>query len=345
MKKLAVSLVFISSVVFGDNFACNISGYKAIETVDNFGNKNTKYISKLKATILEWIRKKDYENLEKFFAENIYLNIDGYHGFNSLLNDSIERATFFNGTVRGILSGAISSGQLPSSIEINTLNIATVKNRVKINTNIYNVVGAFTNYFFSSKSINTMRDRLLLMISFLLQKNSILIPFECKNNIYSDFSENLLADYMATGFIKLLQKKDKDGLYLAFLLLKHKYSEVDKFLLNIKKVKNLFLLGRKHYLEFAETHKSCNLNDEFDFKVGYICFKNKEQAMKTFNTINSNSKHYINKINSIKVLYSGSSNWGYIMKNYCNLKRNEILPKIFKSDDKYCIFEYKGISK
>jgi len=346
MKKLVFSLTLISSIVtttFGKNFICDIKGYKEVEIIDNFGNKNKEYIPKIKSKIIKFIKTKDYINLEKFFAENIYININGYHGFKKLLNDRIEKATFFSGTLRGYLEGAIESGQLPSSVEINTLNIATVKNKVKINANIYNVVGAFANYFLSSKSINTFRDRLLLMISFLLQKNSILIPFTCEDNIYSYFSEKLLGEYITTGFINLLEKKDKDALYLAFLMLKHRYDEVDKFLLKNKRVKKLFLIGRNHYISFGKIHKTCNLNDEFDFKVRALCFQNKTLSVKTFNRIMLNSE---NKIGHMKTLYSGSIPWGYLMKNYCNFKKGDLLPKVFRNDNnEYCVYQYEGIKK
>ena len=328
------------------NFICDISGYKAIETVDNFGNKNIEYIPKLKATILKWIKKKDYTNLEKFFAENIYFNMNGYNGFNKLLNDKIERAVFYNGTLRGFLSGAISSGQLPSSIEINTLNIATIKNKVHINTNIYNIAGAFTSYFLSSRSINTMRDRLLLMISFLLQKNSILIPFECKNNVYSDFAENLLSDYMLTGFIELLQKKDIDALHLAFLLLQHKYSDVDKFLLNKKEVKRLFLVGKKYYFQVAKIYKPCKKVDKLS--VGYICFPSKEEAVMNFNKLEKSPKN-IKLVGKTYVTTDDGTVGTFLSNRYCRLRKGDILPKVFymkyARKNKYCIFIYEGVRK
>ena len=332
-----------------EKFICsfNSKGYIPITQIDNFGNKDKKFVSIIEYRVRKYIQNQDLENLEKFFAENIYLNMkDARLPFKEI--STYRKGIYLNTVLRIDLRFLISRGLLPSNVELNTLNISTVKNKLRANVDIYTLAANMANYLLSSNE-STLRDRLLLMTAFLLHKKEMRIPYHCYDNWFSDFATDYIKGILV-DFVKLLQRKDSLALKVAVLLADNKYDEVDRLLLSQNEIKRLFLIGKKHYIEFQSMHSKveCRAKRFVPVKIKFVCFDNKRKAALTYNKLlnyGSLASEFLKNGRLDGEIFDYVQ--GYLSRYYCSYKKGELLPKIFENrkKTKYCIVSFEGVRK
>jgi len=330
-----------------EKFICsfNSRGYIPITQIDNFGNKNEKFVSVIEYRVRKYIQNQDLENLEKFFAENIYLNMkDATLPFKEI--STYRKGIYLNSILRINLRFLISRGLLPSNVELNTLNVSTVKNKLRVNVDIYTLAATMANYLLSSNE-STLRDRLLLMAAFLLYKKEMTIPYHCYDNWFSDFATDYIKGIIV-DFVKLLQRKDPLALRVAVLLVDNKYNEIDKLLLSQNEIKHLFLIGKKHYIEFQNMHSKleCKAERFIPIKIKFVCFDNKRKAALMYNKLlnyGSLASEFLKNGNLDGEIFDNVQ--GYLSRYYCSYKKGELLPKIFENmkKTKYCIVSFEGV--
>lgn len=242
----------------------------------------------------------------------------------------------------------MSNASLPSSVELNTLNIATVKNKLKVNVDIYTLAAKMANYLLPQNE-DTLRDRLLLMTAFLLYKQEMIIPYHCYDNWFSHFATNYIKSIIV-DFVRLLQKKDPLTLKVAVLLVDNKYNEIDKLLLSQNGIKQLFLIGKKHYIEFKNMHSKleCKAKRFIPIRIKFVCFNDKNKAALTYNKLlkyGSLADEFLKSGRLDGEIFDYVQ--GYLSRYYCSYKKGELLPKIFENrkKTKYCIVSFEGVRK
>ncbi|WP_294964026.1 hypothetical protein [Sulfurimonas sp.] len=218
---------------------------------DNFGNTSKKEVSGDKAAIQLYIRgvKKSEKKLKDtsiYFGE-IVGNFLVKHPKN-LKKRYIDPGVYAYAFNSGFLGTMISMGRLPAKLDIQNVNLKTKENTISSSLSIYNLSSAILEYIYSNKSQENTVDRFLLTTNYLqlyIKDGKLQIILAC-----NDFEDDDFASLLLINISKNI--KQKEVLTIAGLLLSKEWDKIDKFLLNNKKVNNLYKISKKSYTNFKK---------------------------------------------------------------------------------------------
>jgi len=243
MKKLVVSLVVISNLMFAAEY-CDLEN-KTIKLTkqDAFGNIKkiiTNKFDELTDKLAKDGSKKSKIITMKIFGEIFALNRKGliYD-----CNDGKERYINFSVFTETVIPLTIKSGRLPAQINLNISNLQTKNMKINTTVSVYNLAGSLMSYIYP-KDFDTSRDRILALLSFFTAKNFYFLPRHCKK-----FDITSIGAQIMRTLIALIQAKDPSAIKITYFLAKNDFNKVDELLLKDNESYEFFKIAKQHYLK------------------------------------------------------------------------------------------------